>query len=414
MHAALCCCRLICAIFKISQHEHFINILNQTEARWDVRERNQTKGRPDVNVVYICVACICVCVQGLSICVEHNVPTGSFTTVHLCCFLLTGVVSSDVYIKMKTLCLIVLFHASLQLQCDKTSITAHIGDELILTCKYDTYLYSKKYWCRGDSRTTCETLVDSESKTSKTHRTQIIDARRRGLVVRVTDLQIEDTGLYWVGIDKIYADIMTSVKVVITEVPVSTPRLQPLTSLVDRPTCRGQPVTVRCDCAKGTAVRYAWYQHTHRGDFLLHRSAHFHLHCGTVGTDSQYYCNASNAVSSQRSESLSVQVLRPADRSCIYVVHMRGQPLYDCADRLSTTTDITPPPTSCQATEKIHSDTRKLTNQTDEDLLSTRTWTGVPFWYTFLRWGCFASLLIFLCVFLTCAEVRHKRATRKR
>lgn len=45
----------------------------------------------------------------------------------------------------------------------------------------------------------------------------MIDLNRRGLFVKVTNLQFDDAGAYWVGIDKIYADIMTQVKVIITE-----------------------------------------------------------------------------------------------------------------------------------------------------------------------------------------------------
>lgn len=110
---------------------------------------------------------------------------------------------------------------SLQLQCDQRQITARVGGEFILFCKYDanSYRYNKKYWCQGDSRSTCQILVDSESgsKTTNTHRSYILDAGRRGLFVKVTGLQFNDAGLYWVGIDKIYADIMSSIKVVITE-----------------------------------------------------------------------------------------------------------------------------------------------------------------------------------------------------
>uniref|UniRef100_A0A8C4EGF9 Immunoglobulin V-set domain-containing protein n=1 Tax=Dicentrarchus labrax TaxID=13489 RepID=A0A8C4EGF9_DICLA len=108
------------------------------------------------------------------------------------------------------------FHFTLgffHLQCDKDQISAHIGGQFILTCKYETnrFLYSKKYWCRGDARSTCEILLDSDgvAKTKYTHRSHIIDARSKGLFVKVTDLKIEDTGVYWVGIDKMYADIMT-------------------------------------------------------------------------------------------------------------------------------------------------------------------------------------------------------------
>lgn len=61
--------------------------------------------------------------------------------------------------------------------------------------------------------------MDSEGRTQSrvTHRSYVVDARRNGLYVKVKNLQFDDTGVYWVGIDKIYADIMTRVKVVVTE-----------------------------------------------------------------------------------------------------------------------------------------------------------------------------------------------------
>lgn len=113
------------------------------------------------------------------------------------------------------------FLATIQLSCDPAHITAHVGGEFILWCKSDTnhFLFSKKYWCRGESHSTCEILVDSEghAESRVTHRSYVVDARRRGLFVKVKNLQFDDTGVYWVGIDKIYANIMTSVKVVVTE-----------------------------------------------------------------------------------------------------------------------------------------------------------------------------------------------------
>lgn len=119
---------------------------------------------------------------------------------------------------------------SLQLQCNQQQITAHVGGEFILRCEYDTarFWYSKKYWCQGDSRQTCEILVDTEvyGKTKTTRRSIIVDAGKTGLFVKVTGLQLDDSGVYWVGIDKIYADIMTSVKVVITEGKNKTIRLR--------------------------------------------------------------------------------------------------------------------------------------------------------------------------------------------
>ncbi|MEQ2296648.1 hypothetical protein AMECASPLE_026764 [Ameca splendens] len=232
-------------------------------------------------------------------------------------------------INMKSLCLLLLLHTSLQLQCDKREIRAHIGGEFIIVCKYDRrhFLFSKKYWCRGASSSTCEILRDTDgiANTHYTHRLSILDTRRGGLIVKVTNLQIEDTDVYWIGIDKLYADIMMSVNVVVTEVPVGKPRLWPLTPLVDGPTCWGKPVTIRCGCTRGTDVFYAWYQHIHHKRLLLLSSSDLSLHCGTVMEDSEYYCSASNSISSEQSDTLSVQVLMPANSSCIYVVNIQGK-----------------------------------------------------------------------------------------
>uniref|UniRef100_A0A3B4TES2 Immunoglobulin V-set domain-containing protein n=1 Tax=Seriola dumerili TaxID=41447 RepID=A0A3B4TES2_SERDU len=95
------------------------------------------------------------------------------------------------------------------LQCNNREITAHIGGDFILNCKYDTnrFRYSKKYWCRGDNKNTCEILVDSELVAKTRQRFQIIDAAKRGLFVKVTNLQFGDTGVYWVGIDKVLENV---------------------------------------------------------------------------------------------------------------------------------------------------------------------------------------------------------------
>ncbi|KAM3617312.1 uncharacterized protein V6R79_004658 [Siganus canaliculatus] len=317
---------------------------------------------------------------------------------------------------MKILCLILLFHGSLQLQCDKRQVTAHVGGEFIVICKYEyRYLYSKKYWCKGDSRSTCVILVDSEGKNAQ--RFSLVDAGRGGLIVKGVGLQMADAGMYWIGIDKIYADIMTSVKVVITEVPVSKPRLWPLSSLAERSTCSGQSVTVRCGCTAGTAVHYTWYKTTGNKEVLLHHLTDLNLHCGVVEKHNDFYCVASNDISSQESHILSVQVLVPAESNCIYIINMQDQPIYDCADRMSTTTTKPLPLSSCQVTTKLHSDAVNHSlqlNQTDNDLFYSREWMGMPFWYMPVRWGCFLSLPIFLCIVLKCSHAHHKRVKRKR
>ncbi|XP_029910653.1 uncharacterized protein LOC115361425 [Myripristis murdjan] len=320
---------------------------------------------------------------------------------------------------MKTLYLMLLFHASVQLQCDKKQINANVGGGITLVCSYDTksFRYSKKYWCRGASRSTCEIVMDSDGL-AKRQRFNIIDAGRRGLFVQITGLRLDDAGVYWVGIDKIYADIMTSVQLVVTEVPVSKPKLQPLSSLVDRPTCWGLPVTVRCTCTQGTSVHYSWYQHTLHQDILLQSTSDLRLHCSKMEKDSHYYCKASNDISSQKSDILSVQVLMPADSSCIYVINIQDLPVYDCVDRLSTSAATTLALTTCQATEKIQqSESRNQSlriNQTHQDVALIREWTGPPLWYMLLRWGSFAFLLTIVCSVNTYTRRKATCAKRRR
>uniref|UniRef100_A0A672SWT5 Immunoglobulin domain-containing protein n=1 Tax=Sinocyclocheilus grahami TaxID=75366 RepID=A0A672SWT5_SINGR len=105
--------------------------------------------------------------------------------------------------------------------CDKTKIQATIGSTLTITCTYKTtqYRFNKKYWCAGDSRSSCEVLMDTDGFTHAAYRTraQIIDRVSRGLIVYIRDLKLDDSGIYWVAIDKIYADIMTRIQVTVTK-----------------------------------------------------------------------------------------------------------------------------------------------------------------------------------------------------
>ncbi|XP_041701675.1 uncharacterized protein LOC121538009 [Coregonus clupeaformis] len=308
----------------------------------------------------------------------------------------------------RVLYFLLLCHTSVQLQCDKTLIQANVGSGFNLVCQYQTnqYLFSKKYWCRGESRSTCDILMDTDRLTNRglRHRSQIIDAQRRGLVIITTDLKLEDTGVYWVGIDKIYADIMTSINLIVTFVAVSKPKVWPLSSMGN--TCWGQPVTVRCASAQGTSVHYTWYQPAQPQDIQFQSSADLHLHCGIVEEDSQYYCRASNDVSSQHSGMVSLQVLKPLEEDCIYSFTMEGQRSYDCSDRLKTSTATTLRSTGHLTEEPYHPGTNSnlssTINQTHQDWSYSRAWTELPVWYEVLRWLFLATLIVAVCLVNKC------------
>lgn len=113
----------------------------------------------------------------------------------------------------------------------------------------------------------------------------------------------------------------------IFSVPVSKPRLWPLSSLANRLTCWGEAVTVRCGCTRGTAVHYAWYRKAEKKyeDLQLNNASDLHLHCGTLDKNSDYFCTATNDVSHQESDVVSVRLLISGHSSCAYVIAMYGK-----------------------------------------------------------------------------------------
>lgn len=86
-------------------------------------------------------------------------------------------------------------------------------------------------------------------------------------------------------------------------------------------------MTVRCGCATGTAVHYAWYKKAEKKyeDVQLNNSSDLCLHCGTLDKNIKYYCTATNDISHQESDILSVQLLIPGHSSCAYVITMYGK-----------------------------------------------------------------------------------------
>ncbi|KAG9269077.1 hypothetical protein AMEX_G16055 [Astyanax mexicanus] len=110
---------------------------------------------------------------------------------------------------------------SAQLQCDKTIIRATIGRTLNLACTFhaNRYRFSRKYWCAGESRSTCEILMDTDgfTKAQLRSRARIAETGFKNFHIQITGLQLSDTGVYWVGIEKDYADIMVKIQLEVTE-----------------------------------------------------------------------------------------------------------------------------------------------------------------------------------------------------
>ncbi|XP_067302239.1 uncharacterized protein [Pseudorasbora parva] len=304
---------------------------------------------------------------------------------------------------MLGLFIVLLAQISMQFQCDKTKIHATIGSMFTITCTYKTtqFRFSKKYWCAGDSRASCEVLMDTEGFTQAAYRTraQIIDGVSRGLIVNVRDLKLDDTGIYWVAIDKIYSDIMTRIQIKVTKEAVMKPNVWPLSSL--ELTCWGQPVVFRCRSERGMDVLYTWYRVGHPNNVVLDHSPDLHLHCSNITENSQLFCLASNDVSSQSSDFVSLQILKPADDKCVYLVLSKALSSYDC---IRSTTS---PSTSIQTTEELLSSATVF--QLTRSQNKTMSWTGLPLWYECLRWLLFSAMIPILYVVHTCSKFTSRR-----
>jgi len=115
---------------------------------------------------------------------------------------------------------------------------------------------------------------------------------------------------------------MTELLYLISEA-VMKPHFWPLSSL--EMMCWGQLVVFRCWSERGTDVQYTWFRVGKPNNIVLHNSTDLHLHCSNITEDSQLFCLASNDVSSQSSEFISLQILQPADKNCVNLISSKGE-----------------------------------------------------------------------------------------
>ncbi|KAI7794177.1 hypothetical protein IRJ41_014816 [Triplophysa rosa] len=302
---------------------------------------------------------------------------------------------------------------SVQLQCDKTMIQGTIGSTFSIICTYKTnqFRFNKKYWCAGDSRSSCKVLMDTDGFSLNRKRAQIIDAVSRGLTVRVRDLQLDDTGTYWVGIDKIYADIMLRIQVIVRNEAVINPNVWPLSSV--EMTCWGQPVTFRCRSERGTDVRYTWYRVGHPNNIVLHHATDMNFHCSNSTESTQFFCSASNDFSRQNSEMFTVQHLQPANQGCMYLITSKTVSSYDC---IRSTTS---PSTTTQTSENLWSSaTASDPSEGQNDTMCVNrtecfSWSGLPLWYECLRWLLSSAMFTVACVVHIWTKSRCRRVQGK-
>ncbi|KAM9445661.1 uncharacterized protein Hap1MRO34_024417 [Clarias gariepinus] len=328
---------------------------------------------------------------------------------------------------MRVLNLLLIFHVHAQLQCDKTTIHTTIGKEINVFCTYNAkqFLYSKKYWCLGESRSTCEVMMDTDGFTTPRLRkkARIYEIRPRTFYIQMTGVQLEDTGIYWAAIDKIYADIMFMIKVVVTEEAVSRPRVWLDGSSVV--TCQGQPVLLRCRTETGTNVKYSWSRKAEPQDVLLQSSNDLQFSCAFLTEDAQYICSAQNAVSREESKSISLHLLQAGEENCIYSLMSDELESYDCktttASPVITTFTTVEVATSEFAMRTSSDENQSICSNSSQNCngnIFIRSWSGMPLWYHIVRWLLFIALVITFAFMCSCMQtsrghgIQHKQIYR--
>ncbi|XP_036447246.1 uncharacterized protein LOC118822352 [Colossoma macropomum] len=314
---------------------------------------------------------------------------------------------------MRVLYLVLISQVSAQLQCDKSIIRATVGRRFNVACTYNTnqFRFSKKYWCLGESRSSCEIVMDTDgfTKAELKNRAQIIDAVYRGLHILMTGLQLRDSGVYWAGIDKIYADIMFKIQVEVTEEAVIRPKVWPVGSPLL--TCVGQPLTLRCRSERGTNVQYSWYRKADPEAVLLQTTSDLPLHCASLTQDGHFVCSAHNAVSREHSNAVFIHVLQPGHKDCVYLLTSEGFESYDCktttTPRITTTMTTVEVFSSTLATQSSGYENHSLcVNQTWMEGIFFRSWSGVPLWYDILRWTLFTIMMVTTGLVHMCTPAR--------
>ncbi|XP_029427778.1 polymeric immunoglobulin receptor-like [Rhinatrema bivittatum] len=77
------------------------------------------------------------------------------------------------------------------------------GGSLTLQCQYESvYAIKRKYWCRGEAWSSCDVLVDTESKKKRCRISIRDDPAALMFTVTMKQLTEADSGKYWCGIER--------------------------------------------------------------------------------------------------------------------------------------------------------------------------------------------------------------------
>ncbi|XP_060701342.1 Fc receptor-like protein 5 isoform X2 [Hemiscyllium ocellatum] len=203
-----------------------------------------------------------------------------------------------------------------------TKVTGIVGRSITINCRYNSrFKPNMKFWCHGWTRH-CSYLVRTTDPGGQRGRISIKDYKaQRVFVVTMEDLRREDAGWYSCGIDKQDSDELRTVKLEVSDEPVSVPVIRFLTPNI---WCFENLVSVSCESVQGSfPIRYTWYEKTQSVGSKISENNTLDLHCQLFKQqDHQYYCIASNTQGEKSSEMVKVTIVHRSERNCIFLAQI--------------------------------------------------------------------------------------------
>ncbi|KAL6482277.1 hypothetical protein MHYP_G00103570 [Metynnis hypsauchen] len=101
-------------------------------------------------------------------------------------------------------------------------VTGYSGGGVLIRCRYDTgYISNQKYFCKGPwPAVTCTDQIKTGDKNKWINRGRFSlfdDTRASQFWVLIRELTVEDSGLYYCGVDKSFIDVFTPVELKVEE-----------------------------------------------------------------------------------------------------------------------------------------------------------------------------------------------------
>ncbi|XP_043932181.1 CMRF35-like molecule 2 [Protopterus annectens] len=135
-------------------------------------------------------------------------------------------------------------------------VTKVVGDSVTFNCFYEIrYKSHGKYWCFGNSRSSCETLVHSHNfwKDGYQHRAVLTEEKMKGIFfLTIKNVQLYDAGFYYCKLSKPVMElVLETVQLRVLEVL----RLRKTSVAMSISSADGKPLSVNREMMKPNSFK---------------------------------------------------------------------------------------------------------------------------------------------------------------